>query len=133
MGDQERGGPGTLTFTVPGDPLQLSPNKRLHPFVRRRLKNEWRAKGWVAWADAGRVRFDVKVRITFTLRRGRSADCDNAAASMKALSDSFVDEPGRPGMLVDDGPDYVEYGPIRQESGKQWRERPEVVVFVEAV
>lgn len=123
----------TLTFTVTGDPTAISKNKRLHYMKRHALVQRWKASAWLAWAEAGRVRFEGKVRVAFTLRRGVKVDPDNALGCLYGLIDGLKDQPGRPAMIADDSDRHVEYAPVVQESGARWKGRPEVVVRVEAM
>lgn len=120
-----------LEFIVPGDVMRLSPNKRLHHMARHRLTQSWKSCAWMAWAQAGRVQLEGKVRITYTLYRGRMVDPDNAMAATKALLDGLRDEPGRPGMLAGDTSRHVEFGPIQQITGACYKSRESVRVSVE--
>ena len=71
------------------------------------------------------------MRISFVIRRGRRLDADNAASStaLKAALDGIVEA----GLLKDDSLLYCERGDVMQETGKQYRLRPEVVVILEPV
>jgi hypothetical protein len=71
-----------------------------------------------------------KARITFTLRRGRLLDPDNAHSSraLKVIVDCLK---GR--LFPDDKAACVEYGPLVQEAASCYRHAPEVEVLVEEV
>ena len=120
----------SICFVIPGDSNELGPNKRLHWQAERRIKEQWRSKVSVCfllcYGDSGL--FFQRARITFTLRRGRLLDPDNAHSSrcLKVLVDVL-----KAWLFPDDKQACVEYGPIRQETGKQWRLQPEVEVLVE--
>lgn len=123
-------------FEIPGDVLALSPNRRLHPFVRRDLQRDWKARAWFAWVGAGSRRFDVPVRITLILRRGRSVDPDGALSSCKSLIDGLCFnrwhvERGRGAMVPGDSAEWVEYAPVRFETGGLYKGRESVVLRVE--
>ena len=121
-----------ISLVVPGDVVgALSPNLRLHYYERHRRNQDWRQRAWLAWQAAGRPQVTGKVRLTFTIRRSRRVDPDNALASMKALVDGLVDQPGRPALLRDDNEALVEFGAVRFECGAAWSKRPEVIVAVE--
>lgn len=116
-------------FTVPGDSNELSPNRKFRQIAHRnRLVQEWKRKARLCARADDPPHFLGKVRITFTIRRGRVVDADNAAGSLalKAIVDAL-----QPDIIPDDGPDYVEFAPVIQDTGKEYRLRPEVHVLVE--
>jgi hypothetical protein len=127
----------SFEFTIPGDVVKdLSPNQRLHWRTRNDRAQIWKHSAWLSWANAGRVQFSGKVRITYTIRRGRVVDPDNALASAKSLLDGLAfskwhKERNRDAMIQGDGPQWVEFAPVRQEIGALYRDRPEVLVQVE--
>jgi uncharacterized protein YbjT (DUF2867 family) len=119
----------SVEFTVPGDAGDLTANQRLHWRERARRVQWWREQARLRWWQSGRPAFAGKVRISYTVRRGRRLDADNCAGSsaLKAVTDTLV----ACGALQGDGTQWVEYAPVQQETGKQWRERPEVIILVE--
>ncbi|HEV8178391.1 MAG TPA: class I SAM-dependent methyltransferase [Gemmatimonadales bacterium] len=122
-----------VSFSVWGDVLlDLGPNTRLHPAVRRERVRDYRARAWLAWRQAGSVRIEPPVKVTFVLRRGRTGDVDNAIASCKAILDGLCDQEGREAMLKNDGPRHVASVQACFETDRRWRFLPEVFVTVES-
>jgi hypothetical protein len=122
----------SVVLYIGGDSNDLGPNKRLHWQAERRIKSKWRGRAYVAYLMAGGddLPFFEKARITFTLRRGRSLDPDNAHSS-KALK-VIVDElKGR--LFPDDKAACCCYGPLKQITGSQYRHNPCVEVLVEEI
>lgn len=125
--------PVLLSFIVPGDVMELGPNRPMHYYRRHKLTQDWKGRSWACWANNGRVQVAGKIRIKLTIRRGRICDPDNSLSACKALLDGLKDQPGRPGMMRSDSATHVEYAPVAFETGAKWREQPSVVVTVEAV
>lgn len=124
------------SFVVPGDVNDLSPNQRLHYYERHRRSQRWKQAAYFSWHTAGCPCFTGKVRITFTVRRGRKLDPDNAAAGCKALLDGLKRSKGAPSfpaMIADDSSEWVELAPVVQECGKRWKGCEEVRVEVEEI
>jgi len=123
-------------FEIPGDPLVLSPNRRLHHMERARLTADWRARAWFAWVGNGQRQFTSKVRLHFTLRRTTKVDPDNALSSLKSCIDGLCDsfwhaQRSRLAMLPGDGDQWVEYAPVQQITGRCWKGKECVIVRVE--
>jgi hypothetical protein len=126
-----------ILITIPGDPNELSPNARFSTNPQRarmaqtRLVKEWRTKGRLLLQNAlaGLSWRPERVRVSFTVRRARSVDYDNLCSSLalKALQDSMVDV----GIVPNDTPAYVERGLIVQDTGRQWKDFPEVVMLIQ--
>jgi hypothetical protein len=71
------------------------------------------------------------VRVSFVLRRGRRLDPDNAASTqaLKVILDSVVGA----GLLKDDSLLYCTRGEVTQETGKQYKLHPNVIVRLEEI
>lgn len=123
-----------IELVIPGDPLALGPNRIRAMTVGHlsRLRKEQAEKSWLAWLAAGRPRVAVKVRMTLTFVRARRCDPDNALAACKGLLDGLTDKRGRQSLLPDDSDRWVEFAPVRFETGRQWKGREAVRVVVEA-
>lgn len=118
-------------FVVPGDVNNLSANRaRMNKHKRHRLVKEWQQKAWLAWSAAGAVSFKGKVHLSFLIRRGRLMDVENVMPALKALVDGVK---GHGWLLVDDSPNYVEWGGVGFITGKEFALRPEVRVIVQEV
>jgi len=80
--------------------------------------------------EPGSLWYPERVRITFTLRRGRLLDPDNAHSSvaLKAIVDALKGV-----YFPDDKAACVEYGSLRQEIGTRYRHLPEVEVLLEEI
>lgn len=116
---------------VRGDAGELSPNRRLHFRTRAARVKRWRdASAWIA-RELGWTKRNRKVRLTCTIRRWQKTDPFQARATLalKALEDGLVDA----GIIPDDTEDWVEWGPVTQETGKKWRFREEVVCHIEEI
>ena len=114
---------------IAADANDLSPNKRLHWRKRAQLVRLWRHKAAQTWKAGGFPPYTTKVRIDFLIRRGRKIDQAQAHGSLalKAIEDGLVDA----GMIPDDSEKWVEWGPVRVQSGSEYRLFPEVMVIVE--
>lgn len=123
--------PSSLSFIILGDSNAGSANKRSHWRAKAKLVEEWRLRTRSAMnAQIAEPWFAQRVRITFTLYRGRALDPDNAAGSLclKAAVDEM-----RGKFFPDDSHKHVEYGPIRQVTGKQYAGQPAVEVTLETI
>lgn len=111
-----------ITFTVQGDPMELSSNRRLHPMARATLVRKWRTMGKVYALQARQAPFAHKVRISFTAYRAKRVDDDNLAGclSFKGMRDGLKDA----GLVVDDSPDHVVMGTVEQVVDKAYRPFP---------
>lgn len=117
-----------IEIRIPWDAARTSPNRlnRLLWPARLRITHAAKEAAMIAWRLAGSPVLGVPVVVDWTIRRARLLDDDGAAASLKALRDSlFV---GR--ITPDDSPRWVGTGAVRQETGKRYRGREEVVVRV---
>lgn len=120
-----------LVITVPWDVSLTGDNKtrRMHWAGVRKLSRRARELARMCWLEAGSPRFTGKVRVSILCRRGRQMDSGNIIGGCKPLLDGlFV-----AAITPDDRPKYVELGGVRQETGKQWQGREEVVFTVEAL
>lgn len=125
----------SVTLTIPGDPMALSPNRRLHRHARAKLVRTWKGQAAGVWREAGCPRLLPPVEISFTVRRGRPVDYDNAMAALKPVVDAIT-ERGSPlggGMIPDDGPQFVRRIEVAQETGAEWKGREEVVMTVREI
>jgi hypothetical protein len=129
-----------LVFTVPGDVYELSPNQRLHWRERHKLTQAWKERAYRCWSMVAgdSLPFEGKVRISFTVYRGRQVDECNLYGSLalKAIIDGISESPwhrerGLPAMLPDDSPKWLERGTVGQVTGQRWKPWPEVNVIVE--
>lgn len=133
-----------LVIEVPWDPILTADNelRRLHWSGRAERMKAARTRAYQAWRDAGEPRFEGKVRLSFIIRRARSADTSNLLGGLKPVLDGLCvglewrvkNQVVRrePGMLPDDSPKYLEIGSVRQETGSQWKGREMILVTVEA-
>ncbi len=122
---------GRLEFTIPGDVVRsLGANqiRRLHWAEWGRRVAAWKNRSWLCWLHAGGICFHNPVRITYTIRRSRKCDLDNAAAATKAITDGLK---GRGLMILDDGPEWLTAVLTRLETGDEWKDDPQVLVTVE--
>lgn len=122
---------GRLEFAIPGDVVKaLSPNvmARLHWAEKGRRVKTWQRRAWMCWLAAGGIQFENPVRITYTIRRSRRCDVDNAQAATKAITDGLK---GREQMILDDGPQWLTEVLTRLECGPTWKDAEEVWVLVE--
>lgn len=120
-----------IELTISGDPNDLSPNKRHHWRTRADLVKRWRTKAQIKAVEARLEPARGRVRISFTIRRGRVLDPDNArsSASLKACVDGLRDA----GVIPNDTLKHVLIGEVIQETGGIFRHRPELVVRIEQV
>ncbi len=122
-----------LELEIPGDSNQGSHNKRLHWRSVANIRKKWRQKAFLSaslvWGDAPPLA--GRVRVSFIVRRGRRLDPDNAASSicLKAVLDGIVEA----GLLEDDTLLHCERGDVTQETGKEYKLRPSLVVRLEPV
>lgn len=70
-----------------------------------------------------------KVRVSVITRRGRLMDTCNVVGGLKPLLDGIFVK----AMTPDDSPRWLELGSVRQITGKQWRDMPEVELVIESV
>lgn len=118
-----------IEFAIAGDCAELSLNKRLFYLKRARLNRKWRETASLLYRSNGHGEFAGKVRVSFVLRRGRRLDPHNAMSTgaIKAVLDGLVDA----GMVPDDTDQYLEIGSVRQETAKEYRHFPELLVQIE--
>lgn len=117
-------------IVVPWDPARASLNRRLHWRARHEVNQAAKRAAYHAWLNAGapRVRDGLPVRVSIVVRRGRVMDLDNALTGLKGCLDALFTGDR---ITPDDGPKCLELGGLRLETGKQWRDRPEVLFVVE--
>lgn len=116
----------TIEIVVPTDVGRCSPNLRLCWQERSRRAKAARVSALLAWRMAGEPVAPGPVTVDLTIRRGRVMDQDNALSAFKPGLDSLFNG----AITPNDSPRWVEYGRIRQETGRQWRDNPHVVVTV---
>jgi hypothetical protein len=122
------GGVGTVTeITVHYDIRDLSPNLRLHWRARAKRTKQAREVARLAWIQAGKPTTDAPVRVSMIVRRARQMDQANLWSAAKACLDGVFVKAFTP----DDGPKWLTLGEVRQESGKAWKERPEVIFIIQ--
>lgn len=129
-----------LRITVPVDAGLTAQNALDSLTLRERIRRKRAARnaGFRAWIDAGQPRFRQQVRVSAVVRRERALDALNLWGALKPIIDGvFVGRcEGRMllrAMLPDDSERWLLPGTIRQETGREWRERAEVVIEVEAL
>lgn len=115
-------------ITVPLDPAPLSPNRMNGRHWRSAtiLKAKARDAAQWAWYSAGRQRARVPVIVSVIVRRGRVLDDDNLKASLKCVIDALF----KGAVTPDDSLKYFELGALKQETGKIWKGREEIVFIV---
>lgn len=116
-----------IELTVPFDVFRCSPN---------RYKRNWAAKAREAkaarttarlvWRAAGEPRMAGPVDVTLVIRRGHKLDHDGALACCKHALDGLFND----AITPVDTERWVRYVAWTQETGGEWRLRPEVVVTV---
>lgn len=118
-------------ITVPMDPKASCRNRveggppKLRRFVKRQQQTDAR---W-AWIQAGKPKAKRKVRLDVIVRRGAEIDEGSVWEGLKYAIDSlFVNC-----ILPDDRPRYLKYGDIEQETGPQFKLKPEVVFIVSEI
>lgn len=119
-----------ISLLVYGDSNEGGLNKRTHWRAKARIVERWRERTRLMILEqiGHREWFAERVRITFTLYRGRALDPDNAASSL--CTKAIVDEL-RSRFFPDDSSKHVSYGPIQQVTGKQYARQPAVGVLIE--
>lgn len=126
--EQEETYQKTLSLVIPGDIVRdLSPNTRLNWRVRAQRTKLWREKVTLAWLHSGRWLFKTPVNVTIIVRRGRIVDTDNLQSACKSVRDGLW---GEGCMLHADDKRYIASYEVVQETGRQWREAPEVEILV---
>lgn len=115
-------------LVVPGDINNLSPNKRLCWQQSGPMKGRWRKAACAAAEGLNWPRVPRKVRLDWVVRRSRALDAANVHGSgaLKACEDGLVDA----GIVPDDTLQYVEWGIVRQETGAEWKQKPELQVTI---
>jgi hypothetical protein len=124
-----------IRICVPYDLGRLTPNQRIHPQEQWRRQKALKMAAYFAYLQAGFRTLPGKVRVTLIVRRGRVIDPDNLAAASKHLIDALFCSRKKAnrglGITPDDSARYVEYAPVQQETGAQWKGREQVEVIVE--
>lgn len=116
-----------ITIRIGYDVQRVSPNQRLHWAERARRNRVAAAAAVYAWTLAGCPEIHGKAHVDVTIRRGRVMDQDNAVASLKSVLDALCRrrETGC-GVLWDDSSKFLELGAVIQETGRRWKDRPEI-------
>ncbi len=78
-------------------------------------KERYKGLTRMIWRQMDQDKFEGRVRLTFTLFRGRSLDADGATWALSALIDGLKGE-----AFVDDSTRFVELAPVRFVTGKAW-------------
>ncbi len=108
----------TVTVRIPGDVCKaLAPNrtKGFHWAVHHQSRHTYKGLALLMWRQMGQERFVGKVRLTFTVFRGRTLDPDGALGAMKPIIDGLKGE-----AFTDDSARFVELAPVRFVTGKAW-------------
>lgn len=97
-----------FSIMIPPPPRELSPNARVHRFVRNRARKEYAelVAGLIREKyPAGEIPTLTRAHgcVTFTFPDLVNRDIDNLFASLKAAIDAIV----RIGVIADDGPKYI--------------------------
>lgn len=119
--------PVFCTLTIPLDPQKASPNQRDHWGKASKIKKYFRWLARRVWEEAGCPVSWEPVKVQLIVRRARVIDPDGALSGCKALIDGLFNDAITPA----DSAQWVSYYPVKLETGKQWKARPEVVVIVE--
>lgn len=109
------------------DPGRLSPNRRMHPALRRSVARVSSQLARAAWVVAGSPRAPGKVRVTWIVRRARRCDDDNLIAALKQVRDGLFTA----AITPDDSPRWIGAVALVQECASCWSGRDahvEVVV-----
>jgi len=116
-------------LSLPIDIGPMSPNRILgrHWSVRKKHKATASRTAYVIWHNAGSPRANQPVLVTYTVRRPRKLDGDNALAALKAVTDCLFK--GR--ITRDDSPDFVTFNPVIQVVTPRGTAAPSVDVLVE--
>lgn len=117
----------TIRITVPFDPSLLSNNQRLHWAERQRRTRAVRDTARLCWLQAGSPQAAGPVRVSLIVRRGRKMDADNLLTGCKGAADALFKQAVTP----DDGPRWLSWGEVEQETGKQYALKPEVIFIIE--
>ena len=120
-----------VVIVVPLDINRLSPNARMHHLERARRTKVARAAARLAWTRAGEPVIAGPVEVSLLVRRERTIDRVNALLGWKAAEDGLCNRRKNGyGVVEDDSAKFVRYGTVEFETGKRWRGREEVVVFI---
>lgn len=124
-----------VELVIPGDANEGSRNQRRHWRGEMGLKKQWRTQAFLVASDAlnsaSGAPFEKRVRVSWVIRRGRKIDPDNACSSavLKHCLDGCVDA----GLLRGDSEQFVECGTVTQETGRLYRDRPEILLILQEV
>jgi hypothetical protein len=116
-------------LSLPLDIGPLSPNRTLgrHWSVREKLKRITERTAYAVWHKAGKPRAAGPVIVTYTVRRARKLDGDNALSACKALGDCLF----KNRITRDDSPEWVTFNPVVQVFTPKSKAAPSVDVLVE--
>jgi hypothetical protein len=129
--------PSELRLTIPFDPSTSSKNARYSRnaardrAMRREIAANAAAAALYAWTMAGCPEWEVPVDVTLLVRRGRALDDDNALHGCAHLRDRIFNRVrfGN-GITPDDSQRWFRWREVIFETGRQWKDRPEVVLIV---
>ena len=126
--EQEEKYQQTVSLVIPGDVVRdLSPNNRLCWQAEMARTKHWRSRVHIEWIAQGRPMLKPPVSVTIIVRRGRKVDDDAPVSACKAVRDGLW---GEGCMLPADDARYIASYEVVQETGKQWRQFPEVEIRV---
>lgn len=120
-------------LSVPFDVGRLTPNKTRgkHWGAVLLLTRRAQLAARCAYLQAGSPIWEGPVTVALTVRRARKLDPDAALSGAKAVLDAlFRRRDLGYGVTWDDSARFVEFAPVRQETGMRWRGREEVLVVV---
>lgn len=108
----------TVTVRIPGDVCGVLAKNRQQGrgyLALFRAKDDFKGRARLMWRQLGEEPLTGKVRLTFTIFRGRALDPDGATWAMAPLIDGLKGE-----AFGDDDAVGVELGGVRFVTGKAW-------------
>jgi len=127
-------------ITIPWDAGLTTKNQKMSPMKRYRLTQLAQTTAYGAWCAAGRPRASGKVRLSITVRRARALDEANVMSGLDGLIDGIFSAHRVRGysvergcMTVDDSPQYLELGEVRQEIEPKWKANEQVIFTITEV
>ena len=116
----------TWTITVPWDPGDTAPNRRLHSFGRSRLAHKAREAGLVAWMLAGRPRTEKPIVIDVVAYRLKPLDDDAVTGGLKSVRDGICVA----ALVANDDMKRVRWGHVRVVHGPEYFNRQHCVLTI---
>lgn len=104
----------TITYELPMPPAELSPNSRLHPMSRHRVRKQYIGDCLMELAHqaGGAYRLPrwarARLSLGFVFTTERRRDADNLTARAKATIDAVV----LAGIVPDDSTEHIEIGAV---------------------